>query len=228
MTHFILTDRDAELIEFLAAHRECALTLLAERFFKRNPYSGEENRDPEAACQRRLSKLRREGYVTLDRVRERNKHVLPIVRLAARADSALGEAASRRTIAARDRPHHAKTLEAIRLIEQSLTRRGETVGAFRLENAIRSEAQRGRRTSRGDTFDAFPDAVVEIDFTRNDGFKTRTVAVEYVTSKYADKDIAAKLQSFTEKYNEVLWFADTPHTQKRVMNITGRACTLLP
>jgi hypothetical protein len=52
-----ITTRDAALIHYVSTQRIVPLDLLAERFFKRDPFNGIASRDPIGACERRLRAL---------------------------------------------------------------------------------------------------------------------------------------------------------------------------
>lgn len=222
MTSFVLTERDMQVLSFLEEHRAIPVPLLAERFFTTNPFTGATNRSPLKACERRLTALRAHGYIELDSVRiGRESRV--VARVASQADEPLGVAASRRTLGARSRAHHMRTLDAVDALDRSLKARGGGVVSFTLEPQLRAREQRGRKTRRGDDFAPFPDAVccVTIDDERFD------VAVEYVTSKYTSADIREKLESFRHQYRSAFWFADTSVTASRVRRITGGTCSPL-
>lgn len=226
MTTIVLTARDMDLLAFLALHRECTIEQLAARFFAKNPYSGAVNKSPDKPCARRVAELQRHGYLETARVAEGRKRRV-VVRVAAKAEAPLDERAARRSVNPKERVHHMKTLDAVQRIEESVRRRGGVVVEFRVEAAIRAEAQRGRRTRRGDSFDAFPDAVCTVAFPTPNGERRERVAVEYVTSKYCDADIRAKHESFAGEYDQALWFADRPRTAARVRRVTGGTCSLL-
>jgi hypothetical protein len=222
----VLTARDMDMLAFLALHRECSLEQLAQRFFQRNPFTGALNKNPEKQCARRMRELQAHRYLDLSHVNDGRKRRV-VARVAARADAPLDERAARRTISPKERVHHLKTLAAVEHVERSVQRRGGRVVEFRVEAAIRSEAQRGRRTRRGDAFDAFPDAVCIVALPSAHGERLVRVAIEYVTSKYCDADIRAKHESFADAYDEALWFGDRPRTSARVKRITGATCSLL-
>ena len=226
MTTIVLTARDMDLLAFLALHRECTIEQLATRFFARNPYSAAPNRNPEKQCARRVAVLQRHGYLETSRIADGRRRRV-VVRVAAKSDAPLDERAARRTVNPKERVHHVKTLDAVQRIEESVRCRGGRVVEFRVEAAIRVEAQRGRRTRRGDSFDAFPDAVCTLAFPTPHGERRERVAVEYVTSKYCDADIRAKHDSFAAEYDRTLWFADRPRTAARVKRLTGDTCSLL-
>lgn len=229
MTALVLTERDRELLAFLAVHRACTAELLAERFFSKNPFTGAPNTKPDKALERRLTALRRHGHVSLSRVRCDDGMVRAFVRPAAAADPLLGDRASRRVVPRSGRSHHVRTLEAVRAVEESVRRRGDRFVSFQVEAAYRAARQRGRRTRNGDGFESFPDAVCTIAVRGPAGsWRVVLVAVEYVTSKYTDADIAVKRASFACTFDDALWFADRPRTAERVQAITGGTCAVLP
>ena len=228
MSTLVLTARDMDLLAFLALHRECPLDLLAPRFFAKHPYTREAHAVPIKPCLRRLRQLCAHGYVDLAAIKDApGRASRRVARLARRADDPLHQAAARRAVPAKERLHHLRTLEAVHAIELDVRRRGGRVVEFRLEGAIRAEAQRGRMTRRGESFESFPDAVCTIAYPSPSGERVVRVAVEYVTSKYTDADIYAKHESFPRTYDGALWFADNARTAERVRHITGGACALL-
>ena len=226
MPTIVLTARDLDLLAFIALHRECSLEQLAARFFAKNPYTGVPNAAPEKPCARRIAELQRHGYVESSRIADGRRRRV-VVRAATRADPVLDERASRRTLRPNERSHHLRTLDAIDRITEDVRRRGGRVLDFRVEATIRAETQRGKRTHRGASFDAFPDAVCTVAVPTPAGEDIRRIAVEYVTSKYCDADIFAKHDSFGGAYDGALWFADTRRTAARVTRVTGAACTVL-
>jgi hypothetical protein len=98
----------------------------------------------------------------------------------------------RQRIAQQKRAHHVRTLDALALIHRDARARGGQLVRTRLETELRLEQQGGRFTQRGDMLEPVPDAACTIDV---DGNRIE-VAVEYVTSKYTDKDIARKRDAF--------------------------------
>lgn len=227
MTALVMTKRDMELLAFVAEHRSVPTALLAERFFKSNPFTGALSKSPLKACERRLSALRAHGHVEIDRIRDGDT-TRALVRVAHSADAPLDDRASRRSIRVRERAHHLRTLDALAELERSLKHRGGRVVKVTLEAGVRTEQQRGRKTRRGDFFEAFPDAVCRVALSAGGGGeRVIDVAVEYVTSKYTDRDIREKHDSFRRVYGESFWFADRPRTAWRVKHITGGACSIL-
>lgn len=226
MTTLVLTARDMDLLAFLALHRECSLEQLALRFFRRNPFTGAVNKNPAKQCARRMHELQAHRYLDLSHVNDGRKRHL-VARVAPRADAPLDERAARRTINAKERVHHLKTLAAVEQLERDVAQRGGRIVEFRVEAAVRAEALRGRRTRRGDAFDAFPDAVCTVAMPSPRGERLMRLAIEYVTSKYCDADIRAKHESFASAYDDAIWFSDRPRTSERVKRITGKTCSLL-
>lgn len=222
MTSFVLTPRDMQVLSFLEEHRAIPLPLLAERFFSQNPFTGTTNKSPLKACERRLTALRAHGYIEIDRVRVAGEMRI-VARVAAKADEPLGVEASRRTLGARSRTHHLRTIEAVGVLDRSLQARGGRVVSFTLEPQLRAREQSGRKTRRGDDFAPFPDAVCSIAV----GGERFDVAVEYVTSKYTSADIREKHDSFRRAYRTSFWFADGTGTASRVRRITGGTCSVL-
>ena len=225
MTTLVLTERDMEVLALLEEHHAVPLKMLLAKF-QTNPCTGEANANPLKACERRITALRKHGYVELDRVRDRGK-IDVVARLARRADKPLHSSASRRRVAVSERAHHVRTLEAVAVFEQLVKERGGRVVTFRVEAALRSEKQRGRRTRRGERFASFPDAVCTVALATPSGERIVDVALEYVTSKYTDADIKEKAASFRQHFAESFWFADRPRTAARVTRVTGSPCSIL-
>jgi hypothetical protein len=127
----------------------------------------------------------------------------------------------------RNRAHHAATLQFIEQVRAGLPKNQRIVEVL-LEPEVRARVQAGRGTVRGQTYDAFPDALLVIEETVPNGtVSRRRVAVEYVTSKYTTKDIVDKARSFAEGYDRTLWVADRARTGQRVTALVGEACPCL-
>lgn len=247
MKAFSLTDRDIELLEAICAFRAVPIEQLAARFFANNPFTGAENRNPEAACARRLATLSAAGLVMKFSLHDgstaggaargddgslRRRGMRVLVGLGPKAETVLGSQA-RRHVPIRKLAHHARTMDALLLVEESVRARGGRVIAARIEQQVRSDQQRGRFLQLGDSFDPFPDAVctAELPFSSGSAVEMRRVeiAVEYATGKYTDEDIKHKHEGFTADagYDEVLWFADKAATRERVKRVTGGTCSIV-
>ena len=217
-----LTYRDLAVLRFVAANRAVQLDLLAAYFFGVDPVTGEENGNPARACERRVQVLASAGYLWLttfdDGARQR-----PVAMLGPEAAGVAGVEPGRNRIAPRKRAHHVRTLDALALVDRDARAAGGRVVRTRLESDLRREQQGGRFTQRADIFDECPDAACTVEV----GGGAVEIAVEYVTSKYTDKDIAAKRDGFRKNYGRVMWFADRPRTAERVRKITGMPCTTL-
>lgn len=218
-----LTARDIELLAYLAMHGGAPLDHVAAKFFAKNPFSGAVNKNPLAACERRVAALAADGYLMRRRIND-GKVPRTLVVPQARALAVVG--ARRKRIPNRKVGHHACALDAVALLERSVAKRGGRVLDVSMEQAVRSQAQSGRMVRRGDSFPCFPDAVCTIEVPDGAGMRTLRVAVEYATSKYCDKDIVEKHESF-QQYDRVFWFCDRPRTRERVMNLTGAPCSIL-
>lgn len=127
----------------------------------------------------------------------------------------------------RARAHHAATLRFVEDVKRGLPP-NQRVAEVILEPELRSRLQAGHASQKGQTYDAFPDAVVVIEEMTPDGtVSKRRVAVEYVTSKYTSQDILDKAESFAAGYDDVLWCADKARTRQRVETLVGGACACL-
>ena len=136
-------------------------------------------------------------------------------------------AAPRRRVPAGKLAHHARTLDAVAVVQRMALARGARVVEVRMEGELRRELLRGRMTRRGASYPRVPDAVCTIEVPSAGGLSRRTeVAIEYVTEKYTSKDIVTKAAAFA-RFSKVLWFADRPATQARVARLTGARCGLL-
>lgn len=226
MSTLVLTKRDMDLLAFLALHREYDMALLAETFFYRDPVSDWPNMRPAKACARRIARLRAHGYLDVRRVKD-GRRTRSVAYIAPRADQPLDDRASRRTLHRKARVHHLKTLDALRALEKDITQRGGRVVRVETEHTLRANAQRGRRTRRGDSFSSFPDAVCIAVVPTAAGAREVRIAVEYVTGKYTSADIREKRDSFRTNYDDAVWFADKARTVKRVKSITGAPCSIL-
>lgn len=221
-----LTPRDAAVIRFVATHRIVPIDLLAERFFDRDPFNGIANKDPVDACARRLRALAADGLLWL-RSMDDGKREQRVVTLGPKSENVTGTRPDARRVPARNRAHHLRTIDALRGIERAVRARGGRVLDTRYEQDLRADLQRGRRTRRGQTYPAFPDAVITYESIARSGARVvREVAVEYVTSKYTDADIRKKAASFG-RFAMALWVADRASTAKRVTRLTGAPCTVL-
>lgn len=218
----VLTERDLVVLRYIAAHRAVPLDVLALLFFDVDPITGEPNTNPLRACKRRLQSLASAGFVwpTAFHDGERQRDV---AMLGPAATGITATRPGRNRIAPRKRAHHVRTLDAVALIHRDAWANGERVLRTRMEAELRLEQQGGRFTKSGDELDAVPDAACAIE----GGAARAEVAVEYVTSKYTDEDIARKRDAFGDNYDRVMWFADRPRTAERVWKITGMPCTIL-
>src|SRR5688500_13663584 len=65
-----LTARDIEVLAYVAMHGAAALDHLAAKFFAKNPFSGAVNKNPLAACERRVAALAADGYLMRRRIND--------------------------------------------------------------------------------------------------------------------------------------------------------------
>lgn len=203
----VLAPRDLQLLRFIAEREAVPALVLVAAFFLRHPLTGQTNRDPAHACRRRLAELERAGWI----VRHGGAH--HFVTLSSVGARRLQVEAGRAP-ALKNAVHHAKTVEAVgRVLDAVGAAAGATV---RMENAIRQERIGGRFVKRGDDLDVLPDAELRLPTGER-------IAVEYVTSKYADEQIKKKALGLAH-YDRVFFFADRAGTAQRVMRLTNREC----
>lgn len=224
-----LTDRDLELLDFVVKNRACPLSLLAARFYAFSEKDGGPNVDPQRACLRRVRRLVKGGHVKLRSIGSKDARggteVTKVVYSTDKAARTVGGRKSR-ALSPRNRAHHLGTLRAIDALRDQVERRGGRIVKTKLEADLRSDAQHGRPTRPGQEYEAFPDALVTIELPRDSGTERLDVAVEYVTAKYAAKDIKKKAAGF-QGQDRTLWVADKPSTKARVERLTGEPCTCL-
>jgi hypothetical protein len=221
-----LTQRDLAMFGVIGANRAVPRDLVAMQFFAVDPVTGKKNVNPLRACDRRLQILARAGYLWLTTFHDAGR-ARTVVMLGPAAAGITSSRPARNRVPPRKRAHHMATLDALAQIARDTNGRGALVTRTRLEVDIRREQQGGKFTLKNDAFDACPDAAVTIEENAHGVRGTREIAVEYVTSKYTDKDIAAKHDGFKANYDGVMWFADRPRTAERVQRITGMPCTTL-
>jgi hypothetical protein len=229
-----ITERDYALLDELCAFRAVPVEQLAVRFFSKNPFTGALNTNPHKACERRLAALSAAGFV-MNFYADDGLKSRVLVGLGPKAHELLG-ARARRAVPIRKLAHHTRTMDALKIVEESVRARGGRVLSSRIEQQVRSDQQRGRFLVAGDTFDPFPDAVCTAVLPAAEagehGEPRRVeIAVEYATSKYTDEDIRGKHEGFTSHgdggYDEVLWFADRLSTRERVKRVTGGPCSIM-
>jgi hypothetical protein len=221
-TPFTLTKRDLVVLQFITDRRGAPIEHVAAAYFAVDPFTLKTNRNPLRACEQRLRALAAAGYVTFVRQhdgRQRRRMVLP----ANGVNGLTCARANEKRVPARNGAHHVRTQDAVARIERAIRQRGGRVLKVQLDADLRGDAQRGRRTRAGDSFDVLPDAVCTVELP---GLGEGTIAVEYVTSKYTDADIRTKHAAFA-RFNTVVWVADRSTTAERVNALTGKKCTVL-
>jgi len=222
-----LTDRDLELLGFIAGYKCAPLDLLAARFFAYVLATGLETKNPERACEKRVLELARAGYVTTKIIKGRVPDKTTLAVTLTPAAAAVVDAPRPKSLPIRGRVHHMQTLRAVEDLRAELAKSGQRIGRVRLEFQQRSEVQRGRATRRGEEYECFADALVLVEETGPDGaVHTYELALEYVTSKYTDRDILDKAESF-KRFDRTVFVSDTPRTAARVTRLTGEPCRCL-
>lgn len=215
----MLSKRDDRILEFLLDHKAAPLDVLERLFFEKNPQTGKANRNPAAACARRLAELAVEGYVELESCRERGNEIRTrVARPTPRASKLFNRPPVKR-VHGRSRDHHYASLRAVIRLQERLQARGYGVENLHLEHALRAQVQGGAIGRPGQTFASFPDAALTAVSADGERFE---IAVEYVTSKYCDADIVSKARGFACGYQRIEWVADTHATAERITRLTGQ------
>jgi hypothetical protein len=236
-----LTDRDLELLGYVGMSKQAPLELLAARFFRYALQLGSDAEStitsdvptqrplkaPARACEKRLRYLEKAGYVTTKIVRAYDgTSKTRAVTLTDRA-ALLLDVPRPRSVPARGRHHHMATLHAIERLRGECEKRGARIVNVHIESQQRRILQKGRQTQPGQEYECFADALLYIEQPNPIGEPSRTtVALEYVTSKYSDKDIIEKADSF-RRFDAMIFVADTKKTAARVTRLTGEPCSCL-
>ena len=205
----ILTPRDNDLIAYVAASREVGVDLLARIFFERDPQTGKQNGNPRAAAARRLAMLRDAGFLIVF-----GKRTAVTSKGAVHVDGAVSAPCPMSM-----RAHHDGTLAAIEHFRR-YHELGATVCDVVLEHRLRQQRMKGCGVARR-KIGALPDAVITLRTPTGN----RSVALEYVSSKYTQAMIEGKLIGLRGDYDDIVFYADTPATAARVMRATGMVCT---
>lgn len=223
-TPVALTDRDLELLIFIASFKVVAQDILAARFFAISRTTGEPTLNPGRACEKRVLELSRAGYVHTKVVKGASPGAITReVRLTPYAAQVVNVPRPS-ALPARGRVHHMQTLRAVEELRVELAARGWRIRAVALEFQQRRLVQAGRATKKGEQYDNFADALLTLVRTAADGsLETKEVALEYVTSKYTDRDIIDKAESF-RRFDESIFVADSPRTAARVTRLTAEPC----
>lgn len=215
----MLTPRDLEALEFIRHHKAAPLDVLGALFFARHPTTGAPSKHPAAAAASRLSRLQKEGYVSLGSAIEKGRTKRTRYVTVTRKFTSLVGKPPVKGVHGRSYDHHFASLRELMLLKKRLEREGYVVHSADLEHALRGRIQGGRRVEPGDAFGSFPDAAITA--TAPDGQFLR-VAVEYVTSKYTDLSITEKAESFNRDYAGVRWVTDSPRTAAKVERLVGQ------
>lgn len=223
MKHTVkLTPRDVAILRFIGENKSAPMDVLALRFFLGDELKP--NRDPAHACRRRLAALRAAGYLDDKTIpAQKRGEWTRAVRLTRQASDVLGLARPG-TLHPRGRDHHMATLRGIEQYRAQLAKTGGTIVDVALEHTLRSREQHGHTTRRGDSFSSFPDALVTV---RDAAGVERSVALEYVTSKYTSQMILDKAADFAAQGWGTVWIADSISTSRRVEALTEDSCSWL-
>jgi hypothetical protein len=222
-----LSQRDTALIRYVIARRLCPVEILASEFFAADDDDELFAARAREACSRRLRTLAEVGLVWLASVddgKTQRRVALP----GPTSKLVTGVDPKTRRVPVRNRVHHIRTLDALAVLKRDLAKRGARMVDVRLEQDIRADAQQGRRTRPGHQYPSFPDAAFafEIDDDSGKSVRSKSVAVEYVTSKYRDVDIREKASEF-RRFGGAVWVADRGSTAKRVERLVGKRCAVL-
>jgi hypothetical protein len=221
-----LTDRDIELLLFISSYKLIPLEILAARFFSISFATGARTKDPKRACEKRVLELAQAGYLHTKIVKGRSGTATREVRLTASSAQAV-DVPRPRPLPVRGRVHHMQTLRAIEELRTELERDGARTRDVALEFQQRRRIQAGRATKKGEEYDNFADAIITVERTSPEGHvKLEELALEYVTSKYTDRDIIDKAESF-RRFDRTVFVADSPRTAARVRRLTGEPCRVL-
>lgn len=204
-----MTERDAEILSYLAFAREAGVEWLGSLFFATNPQRGSVNSRPGFAALIRLRKLKEAGLVIVERGRVRNS---------ARGAAQVGCSTVRR-VDDRLVAHHDATLVAVEHCRRRLPS-GTVVCDVWIE-----ATERGRRMNRRGVkpgaIGSLPDATLNL---RDAAGQARTLALEFVTDSYTKAMILEKRDVFRAAYDDVVFYADSPATAQRVALVTGETC----
>lgn len=217
-----LTDRDRQLLAFLVQHKAAPMDVIARRFFAYNPFDGTVNSNPERAARTRLKSLAKAGMVSYRKRRLSTQGEMYIVQpLSAGAHAIAAQLPT--TVPSRNLDHHAATHKAVLKVREEFESRGYVILKELQDMQVRSDALGGRITKKGDAYSAFADGVLHV---RDPSGQERTIAIEYVTSKYTNQMIVDKFNQF-KNYDSVYWFSDKVSTTTRVNHLTDGGCVLL-
>ena len=122
---FVLTARDAQILAFLAKHKAAPLDVVAEQFFRTSQLTSKLNKNPMAACERRLHILQRQGFIDLESIRERGNEVRTrVASLRPKSMQLLEGRGVVRQVHGRARDHHHASLRAVLALQARLEARG--------------------------------------------------------------------------------------------------------
>jgi hypothetical protein len=214
-----MSSRALAMFRYLADAGEVPLHVLVAAFWPDDePAAGEAN------ARRWLSTQQRAGNIQQSPARGPKTTVRLSRKMAAVFQPAVSAAATGHP---RARAHHAATLQYVEQIKAGLGPH-QRLASVTLEPQLRAAVQAGQGSRLGETYEAFPDAVIVIEEAFGDGtVRKRRVAVEYVTSKYTSQDILDKAASFDAHYDGALWVADKVRTKERVERLVGGSCACL-
>lgn len=198
-----ITDRDYKLMQYLAQVGNAPVDVIAKRFFEIDPRSGKLNKDPMHAAERRMSTLRKEGYIE-SFVAGNSALKEPggtIVLLSDKSAKLLG--ITPKKVHMNHRHHHYQTLRLVENVCDDLRTKGISVTEIKLEDSLRAshlskkekkylrrEMDKGGVNFNGDSGKwNVPDAAI---FGTDSEGKEIVVAVEYLSSNYSEKDFKDK------------------------------------
>jgi len=211
-----ISARDLKIFDYLAKHQLVSQKILSARFFGSNPNNGLQNKNPVNAARRRLSELRKQGLVSLERIMVPPNGTRTIVCLTKAGIAASGNTRRVGAVNRGARSHHLLALEAA----ERFCKANPSYKPV-LEHELRREAaSKGKLFVEGIQAEVLPDAELR-------GPDGERVALEFVTSKYSSTMILEKKAGFGNRFNNVIWVADKDSTAERVKRITGESCSVV-
>lgn len=220
-----LSQRDADVMAYLAEVGQAPLDVVAKRFFAFDPRTGKANSDPLHAATRRVATLKAAGYIDqVSMSASTRKEPAGSILMLDRAGSKLLGVTPKK-VHAKHRHHHFQTLRLVEEVRTELMAKGQKVLRVVLEDELRAEIlsrrqraylsreMKGGGVNLNDERYAMPDAVVVVD----DGAGGEAfVAVEYLSATYREDDLKAKKELLSSsRWSSSVVQADNHRTAAR-------------